>query len=333
MYNLLSMGASDVIRQTIRENYPAVTRITELQDIDDGVENNEVIERDSYFVLANRQEHKNYKKNVHALKDEIYDKIDEKLDVINDHITTLENDVNSRFTTMDNRVSIIETNIRNINTQNQELADIVNRNLQDMNSRINGLRNDITTNTNNINTINDNINTINDKISTLESKVEDIINNGGGEGGQDNPPKPPEPVHETHYYFWLIDETHLQSYISNTYFTSDFVNYNVNHTINECPFLVDESYNVYNIITNKFGEINVNQNIYIILPKKYLKYSETVDALLKINNKVLTSNGFQYNVDISETEYKLPADVDEDNISYLIITLTDELSTGLSLNI
>ena len=259
------------IVQTIRTTYPAVRRISELPDIAD-IDNKETIEANSYIVLANESEQKNYKKQFEDVKSEIKKAI--KKDIKDEFDIELDNNYSER-------------------------------------------------------------------ISSLEQTVQDILDNGcghhggGGSGGGDNPPQPGT---QTTYYFWLIDENHINNYLSQTspVLYNAIIEKAVNSSVNSCPFIDDKNYPVYQIIESKFSDFVGDVAAYLILPKKYVSRDE-FDTLnyVYINNKVLTTSGFSLIVkEIGTTEYKLDVNNENDNkVGYVIIKLVDEINTGLKLKI
>ena len=260
------------IVQTIRTTYPAVRRISELPDIAD-IDNKETIEANSYIVLANESEQKNYKKQFEDVKSEIKKAI--KKDIKDEFDIELDNNYSER-------------------------------------------------------------------ISSLEQTVQDILDNGcghhggGGSGGGDNPPQPGT---QTTYYFWLIDENHINNYLSQTspVLYNAIIEKAVNSSVNSCPFIARRPYSVYYEIQNKFSDFNAqNNSAYLIIPKQFI---DTMlignQTYVLINNNILTTNGFNFIVkEIGTTEYKLDVNNENDNkVGYVIIKLVDEITTGMNLTI
>ena len=309
------MNDSELIVQTVREQYPAVRRITELTNIND-IENNTNIENESYIVLANSNTQKNYKKQISDIKQEIEDNLHNNLTSINNKLSNLESNINS-----------INNNFNQINNRFNDLENALNM----TNNKLDNFES--TTNTNFIEADNkmlihhaaamSAIQTVNDKVDVLDYKLQKHINECNNN---------PEPDEQIIYYFWIISDLQL-NYLNNDTNTinNELIQYNVNSTVNKCPFEDNKSYNVINILQEQFVT-EYNEKAYLILPKSYISYNDTNDTILYINNKQLKSNGFILNVDkIYQNEYKLTNDVYE--VNYVLIELMDELSTGLTLNI
>lgn len=172
-----------------------------------------------------------------------------------------------------------------------------------------------------------------ERFSEIERMIEELEERidqgggggGGGEGGATGiPPTPPQP--QITYYFWLIDESHINTYVSGQTLTDTIVSYAVDTANNGCPFKASKTYKAYDIIIDKFG--NKEGKLYLIIPKKYIEYDKTSNTELYINSKALTSSGFNFAVEsIDETSYML------NDVAYQIVTIANDFNNGLKLTL
>ncbi len=143
---------------------------------------------------------------------------------------------------------------------------------------------------------------------------------------------------EYYNYLWFTDGSNINKIIENNQFTDNCIDFIANSKlIGQCPMVQNTQYNVFNILNNKFENIDIDSGLYMIIPSQYI----TIDNNnIIINSKPVTVGNFPINIDgviepniVLETKStNVPTQLIK-NIEYMIIYISSEtINSAIVLN-